>query len=216
MHPSLLPTQFLLYGDDGYDSHTVRFLLEEKGLDYQFIAKDGADDDLAHLNPYKTLPILVGKDISLYEINIIFEYLEERHQMPKLLPATPKDRAMARTLAWRIQKDWLTLGRILLTHPDSFDEAQARHAKKTLSDTLTTIAPLFAQKPYFLSDNFGFCDVLLVPFLYRLPMMGIDLSVHLCRPLVEYVHRMTARPSFQNTLTTPTLTKENFDDYDFD
>lgn len=200
MSTALLPTQYLLYGDDGYDSHIVRFCLEEKGLEYRFVASASDDDELAWLNPYKTLPILVGKELSLYEPNIIMEYLDERHPSVRLLPATPKERAMVRTLLWRIQKDWLSFGRILLTHPDSFDEKKAIHAKKTLSDTLITLSPLFAKKEFFLSDELGICDIWLVPFLYRLPQMGIELPIRLCRPVYDYFARLSQRIAFQKTL----------------
>lgn len=126
----LLPTQFILYGDDGYDSHVIRLLLEEKQLSYELaLVKDERPDELAELNPYATLPILVGRDLTLYELNTIFEYLEERHGAGKLLPDTPKERAMVRQLAWRLQTDWLTLGRTLLTHPDSSNPQTALIAK---------------------------------------------------------------------------------------
>lgn len=197
---ALSPTQFLLYGDDGYTSHIVRFLLEEKAISYEFILTDDGKEELAELNPYKTLPILTNREISLYEIGVMFEYLEERHPANSLLPHTPKERAIIRTLAWRIQKDWLSLAKVLLTHSDSFDDLAASTARKTLSDTLVTVAPLFGQKPFFLSDKLTFCDILLVPFLWRLPMMQINLPAHLCRPLLEYQRRMTARQGFIDSL----------------
>lgn len=200
---SFSAASFQLYGNDGYDSHVVRFLLAYKNLAYSNIWVAAIDDELAQLNPYGTLPILIGRDVSLYEINIILEYLEERHQAYKLLPDTPKERAMTRTLAWRIQQDWLKLGRILLTHTDSIHQATKDNTQKALTDTLTTLAPLFGQKPYFLSDKLGWCDVLLAPFLWRLPSMGVDLPKHLCRPLFEYQARLFAHPSFQASLSTP-------------
>lgn len=208
---TLLPSQFLLYADDGYDSHVVRFLLEEKKLSYtlKFLPND-RPDELAELNPYRTLPILVGRDVVLYEPNIIFEYLEERYGMGKLLPPDPKDKAQTRLLAWRLQKDWLSLGRTLLTHPDSFDANSATLAKKTLSDSLITLSPLFARTPFFMSDDFGWCDVLLLPLLWRLPQMGINLPKHLCKPLIDYQTRLFTRASFVRSLTTPT--QEYLDD----
>lgn len=197
----LLPTQFLLYGDDGYDSHVVRLLLEEKQLSYELAFIEGErPEELIELNPYGALPILVNRDIVLYELNTIFEYLEERHGSGKLLPTTPKERAIVRQLAWRLQSDWLTLGRTLLTHPDSFNETDANHAKKSLSDSLITLSPIFAKHEYFLSDNFGWCDVLLAPLLWRLPQMNIHLPNTLCKALIEYQKRLFARPSFQKSL----------------
>lgn len=199
----LLPTQFILYGDDGYDSHVIRLLLEEKQLSYELaLVKDERPDELAELNPYATLPILVGRDLTLYELNTIFEYLEERHSAGKLLPDTPKERAMVRQLAWRLQTDWLTLGRTLLTHPDSSNPQTALIAKKSLSDSLTTLSPIFVKHEYFLSESFGWCDVILAPLLWRLPSMGIELPSTLCKPLLAYQDRLFSRPSFKNSLTS--------------
>ncbi|MFL1732157.1 glutathione S-transferase N-terminal domain-containing protein [Moraxella oculi] len=199
----LLPTQFILYGDDGYDSHAIRLLLEEKQLSYELaFIEDERPDELAELNPYGTLPILVGRDITLYEFNTIFEYLEERHGAGKLLPDTPKERAIIRQLAWRLQNDWLALGKVLLTHPDSFDEISASHAKKSLQDSLITLSPIFGKHDYFLSDHFGWCDVILAPLLWRLPSMGIELPTQLCKPLLQYQTRLFSRPSFKNSLTS--------------
>lgn len=210
---SFLATSFMLYGDDGYDSQVVRFLLEEKQLDYDFrYFANARPDELASLNPYRTLPILTNKDVALYDINIIFEYLEERHQGYRLLPIAPKERAMVRTLAWRIQKDWLSLGKILLTHPDSFDKKQGEIAKKTLSDTLITLSPLFSQKPFFMSDEFGWCDVLLAPFLWRIDEMGLVLPKSLCGGLYQYRQTVCERPSFKKTLHLPTQDDDWQDD----
>ncbi|WII95845.1 glutathione S-transferase N-terminal domain-containing protein [Moraxella haemolytica] len=197
----LLPSQFLLYGNDGYDSHVVRLLLEEKQLSYELAyIQDERPEELAQLNPYATLPILVNRDLALYEINTIFEYLEERHGAAKLLPATPKERASTRQLAWRLQTDWLSLGRTLLTHPDSFDEMQAKIARQSLSNSLITLSPLFNKHEYFLSEQFGWCDILLAPLFWRLPKMGVHLPAHICKPLINYQQRLFLRQSFKNSL----------------
>ena len=194
-----IPTsQLILYADDGYDSHVVRLLLEEKKLEY-YLSRLHSErpEDLTELNPYHTLPVLQQREIALYEINVIFEYLEERYHTNKLLPETPQERAQFRQLAWRIQRDWLVLGKRLLTHPDSFDKAQAALAKKQLADSLITLSPLFAHKPYFMSDDFGWCDVLLAPLLWRLEEMKIELPRAISRPLFDYQERLFERKSFK-------------------
>lgn len=194
-------SQLILYADDGYDSHVVRLLLEEKQLAYYHSRLHSErPEDLTELNPYHTLPVLQQRDIALYEINVIFEYLEERYHAHKLLPETPQERALVRQLAWRIQHDWLVLGRQLLTHPDSFNKAQATTAKKQLSDSLVTLSPIFAHKPYFMADSFGWCDALLAPLLWRLEDMAITLPTSLCRPLVEYQKRLFDRDSFKASI----------------
>lgn len=200
--PHLSSTQFVLYADHGIHSHIVRLLLEEKRLNYQLVLMiDERSEELTELNPYRTLPVLVNRDVALYELTVIFEYLEERHQSTRLLPAAPSERAKVRQLAWRLQNDWLSQAFILMTHPDSFDDQAALDAKKSLSDSLVTLAPLFGHKPYFLSDEFGWCDVLLLPLLWRLPQMQIALPAHLIRPLLEYQERLFSRTSFIASLS---------------
>ena len=194
-------SQLILYADDGYDSHVVRLLLEEKQLAY-YLSRLHSErpEDLTELNPYHTLPVLQQREIALYEINVIFEYLEERYHTSKLLPDTPQARAKFRQLAWRIQHDWLVLGKRLLMHPDSFNKAQAAVAKKQLSDSLITLSPLFAHKSFFMADEFGWCDVLLAPLLWRLEQMDIMLPRNISRPLFEYQTRLFERESFQKSI----------------
>lgn len=194
-------SQLILYADDGYNSHVVRLLLEEKKLAY-YLSRLHSErpEDLTELNPYHTLPVLQQREIALYEINVIFEYLEERYHANKLLPDAPQERAQFRQLAWRIQHDWLVLGKRLLMHPDSFNKAQAALAKKQLSDSLITLSPLFAHKPYFMADEFGWCDVLLAPLLWRLEEMGIELPCAISRPLFNYQKRVFERDSFQKSI----------------
>ncbi|WAI87531.1 Stringent starvation protein A [Psychrobacter sp. SC65A.3] len=194
-------SQLILYADDGYDSHVVRLLLEEKKLAY-YLSRLNSErpEDLTELNPYHTLPVLQQREIALYEINVIFEYLEERYHANKLLPETPQERAQFRQLAWRIQRDWLSLGKRLLMHPDSFNKAQAVMARKQLSDSLITISPLFAHKSYFMADEFGWCDVLLAPLLWRLEEMDIELPRAISRPLFDYQKRVFERDSFQKSV----------------
>lgn len=194
-------SQLILYADDGYNSHVVRLILEEKKLAY-YLSRLHSErpEDLTELNPYHTLPVLQQRDIALYEINVIFEYLEERYHTNKLLPETPQERAQFRQLAWRIQRDWLSLGKRLLMHPDSFNKAQAAIAKKQLSDSLITLSPLFAHKSYFMADEFGWCDILLAPLLWRLEEMQIELPRAISRPLFEYQKRVFERDSFQKSV----------------
>ena len=194
-------SQLILYADDGYNSHVVRLLLEEKKLAY-YLSRLHSErpEDLTELNPYHTLPVLQQREIALYEINVIFEYLEERYHANKLLPETPQERAQFRQLAWRIQRDWLALGKRLLMHPDSFNKAQAAMARKQLSDSLITISPLFSHKSYFMADEFGWCDVLLAPLLWRLKEMDIELPRAISRPLFDYQKRVFERESFQKSV----------------
>lgn len=201
MNPPISNT-LILYADDGYLSHQVRLVLHEKQLSFDElnIRQDEHFEDLADLNPYNTLPVLVYRDLILYQNMVIFEYLEDRYYQNKLLPETPNERAKYRQLIWRINHDWLTKADILLTHPDTLNIEQANKTRQDLTNSLITLSPLFAHQPFFLSDKMGLCDCLLASILYRLDEMQIQLPSALCRPILQYQQRIFSREAFQKSL----------------
>ena len=182
-------------------SHRVRIVLAEKGVsvDIVNVTASNKPEDLADLNPYNSLPTLVDRELSLYETKIMMEYLDERFPHPPLLPVYPVARAQNRLLSYRIERDWCDNVDVLLSSKSK--EAAVAKARKELRDSLVTIAPIFGEKPFFMSDEFTLVDCIVAPILWRLPMMGIDLPEKQCKHLLKYMDRVFQRESFQVSLT---------------
>ena len=72
-------------------SHRCRFVLFEKGMDFEIRDVDlfAKPEDIALMNPYNEVPILVERDLILYESHIINEYIDERFPHPQLMPGDP-------------------------------------------------------------------------------------------------------------------------------
>ena len=68
-------------------------------------------------------------------------------------------------------------------------------------EELLAIAPVFGQKPYFLSDEFSLVDCYLAPLLWRLPQLGIEFSGPGAKELKGYMTRVFERDSFLASLT---------------
>ena len=78
--------------------------------------------------------------------------------------------------------------------------------RKKISDItreLQAIAPVFTQKPYFLSDEFSLVDCYLAPLLWRLPTLGVEFSGPGAKELKGYMTRVFERDSFLASLTEP-------------
>jgi len=75
-------------------------------MDFQVIDVDllNKPEDLAILNPYNQVPVLVERDLILYESNIINEYLDERFPYPQLMPVEPAMKARVRLLLHRLKR----------------------------------------------------------------------------------------------------------------
>ena len=69
-----------------------------------------------------------------------------------------------------------------------------------MSQCLLSLEPVFASKPYFLSDDFSLLDCFVAPLLWRLPQLGIELSDE-SKALDVYMKRVFKRDSFQSSLT---------------
>ena len=177
-------------------SHRVRVVLAEKGVAVETIDVDPDDkpEDLASLNPYNTLPTLVDRDLVLYEANIMMEYLDERFPHPPLFPVYPVARAQSRLWIYRIKKDWCRLVDPIMAGDGT--PAQLDKMRNELRDSLISIAPIFGEKPFFMSNEFTIVDCCVTPILWRLAVMGIELPKNkTTKPLLEYRDRLFERDS---------------------
>lgn len=183
-------------------SHRVRIVLAEKGVSVDVIVVDPRNkpDELAELNPYNNLPTLVDRDeLALYEARVIMEYLDERFPHPPLLPVYPVARAKSRLWMYRLERDWAPLVDVIV---QGKNKDQVVSARQSLRDSFVGIAPIFAEKPFFMSDEFTMMDCCLGAILWRLPALEITLPDNRqTKPLLDYMARLFARPAFQASLS---------------
>src|SRR6187401_2313217 len=154
-------------------SHRCRIVLYEKGMDFQIIDVDlhNRPEDLAVMSPYGRVPVLVERDLILYESNIINEYIDDRFPHPQLMPADPVMRARARLFLYRFENE-------MFGHIHSREQGtqkQAEKGRQVIRDSLTQISPVFAKQKFMLGDEFTMLDVAIAPLLSRLDHYDIQL-----------------------------------------
>lgn len=181
--------------DDIY-SHQARIVLAEKGVnvDIMSVKANAVPDDLLAVNPYGTIPTLIDRDLVLYEARIIMEYLDERFPHPPLLPVYPVARAETRKMMYRIEQDWYCLVQRIQANADDLE------ARALLLESLSGLEPVFADKLYFLSDEFSLLDCVLAPLIWRLPCLGVEIPSQ-ATALHAYMRRVFKREAFQVSLT---------------
>jgi RNA polymerase-associated protein len=179
-------------------SQRCRIVLFEKGMDFQVIDVDMTNkpEDLAVINPYNRVPVLVERDLVLYEANIINEYIDERFPHPQLMPADPVMRARARLFLHNFEDQ-------LFDHIDDIESGDAKAADKAraiVRDNLTQLAPIFNKQEYMLGEEFSMLDVAIAPLLWRLGHYGIELPKQ-AAPLLKYAERIFSRPAYIEAMT---------------
>lgn len=180
--------------------HGVRIVLAEKDINVEinYVTDEQRPEELNDLNPYNAVLTLIDRDLVLYDAQIIMEYLDERFPHPPLMPVDPCSRAGNRQLRFRVIKDLYSL----LENIEGEDEIAAANARKNMRDNLTAIAPAFAQKRYFMSDDYSLIDCLLAPLLWRIDHYSIKLPGS-AKLLTQYAESLFEREAFKVSLSEP-------------
>lgn len=189
----------LFSGPTDIYSHQVRIVLAEKGVSVEIDLVDFSNlpQDLIDLNPYQTVPTLVDRELTLYQSRIIMEYLDERFPHPPLMPVYPVARASSRLMMYRIEHDWYSLMNKIMYG----GVREAETARKQLREELLSIAPIFNENPYFMNEEFSLIDCYLAPLLWRLPVLGIELTGTGSKEIKVYMNRVFERESFLASLS---------------
>lgn len=198
-HSDRRPAMTLLSGPLDIFSHCCRIVLFEKDIDCAIQYVNAADDPsvVGEHNPYAETPTLVDRDVALYNMWVIIEYLDERFPHPPLMPVDPITRAKTRLIVSRLTRDWLQpISELGETAAPKTPAA----LRKSLRDGLIALSPIFADQPYFLGLDYTLVDAYFSALIWRLPMLGIELPKQ-AEPLVKYGENLFERPAFTDSLS---------------
>ena len=179
-------------------SHACRFVLKEKEIecDVVFTTDKQVEDAVAELNPYGETPTLADRDLVLYDVVVVNEYLDERFPHPPLMPSDPTTRSQARVMISRLRRDWLDDVQNRMASGVKLEKNLAR----SLSDGLVAMSNHFLENKYVLGEDFSLVDAYLVVLLWRLPLLQVNLPRQ-GGNILDYGNRMFAKPSFQESLS---------------
>jgi maleylpyruvate isomerase len=164
-------------------SYRVRIAMNLKGLKpehrpIQLAKKMQNTDEFRAINPQGFVPYLIDDDqvqsgqFSLAQSLAIIEYINDMHPEPPLLPADPRARALARSIALMIACDIHPLNnpKVLDTLTHTFgmtDEQKTRWYCGWIHEGFTAIEALLAQQnnsgQYCVGDTPTIADICLIP-----------------------------------------------------
>lgn len=181
--------------------HAVRFIMEHKSIEKEIIIVNAEEmpANILELNPYQDMPTLFDRNMVIYDLMVIIEYLDERFPFPPLMPVDPIKKSEKRLLLYRFTRAkncWYDLAQTILTG----NKKNANQARQSLKNSLIELTPLFAHQPYFKSDKMTLVDACLAPILWRLDLLEIDLSS--AKPIMQYKNRIFAENGFNESLTS--------------
>lgn len=197
------PTITLLSSPLDVFSHCCRIVLLEKDVEYnvQYVSADDDPSKVGEHNPYGETPTLIDRDVVLYGMWVVIEYLDERFPHPPLMPADPISRAKTRLIVSRLTRDWLQPVSDL---DETSTPKPSVKLQRSLRDGLLALAPIFSTRPHFFGADYTIIDAYFAPLLWRLPALGIELPKQ-AEPLIQYSERLFNRPSFYASMSDQEL-----------
>src|SRR3712207_2178850 len=149
MKPRLYNTQRCPY------ARRTRIVLHEKGINFDVHEVDlsNKSEEFLSVSPYGKVPVLAVNGISLYESNVVNEYLNEVFETPRLLPENPEQRALARSwMAFADDYFFPFIFRIRMGSQRGFSEEQIQEAKEKLQDALSRLERQLEDKDYLIGE----------------------------------------------------------------
>jgi glutathione S-transferase len=179
----------------------TRMVLHEKGIDFETREVDfrNKSDEFLEASPTGKVPVVVVNGDSLYESNIVNQYLDEVHEEPRLMPGDPKARAYARIWMARADEDFYpqvfvsSMGRTR-----GFPEERISEAQEKLKATLSRLEGGLEGGEY-LADGFSLADIAHAGNFVRLHELEQNGTI----PLPDYpnvaswMERIEAHESFE-------------------
>jgi glutathione S-transferase len=179
----------------------TRVVLHEKGIDFEASEVDfrNKSEEFLEASPTGKVPVVVVGGDSLYESNVVNQYLDEVHEEPRLMPLDPKARAYARIWMARADDDFYpqvfvsSMGRTR-----GFSEERISEALEKLKVTLSRLEERLEGREY-LAGPFSLADVAHAGNFVRLRELEErgEISLADYPNVTSWMERIEARESFK-------------------
>ena len=155
MKPKLYNTQRCPY------ARRTRIVLHEKGIDFDTYEVDLANksEEFLGVSPTGKVPVVVVDGESIYESNVVNQYLDEVTDEPRLMPEDPKRRAHARIWMAFADTDFFPAVFVASVGRErGFPEARISEAFEKLGASLRKLEERLEGRDY-LADEFSLADI---------------------------------------------------------
>ena len=181
--------------------------LQEKGVPFERIDIDLANkpDCFLKISPLGKVPVLVvtrddGKEVALFESNVICEYIEETQAGAKLHPQDALTRAEHRA--------WMEFGSAILGDlwglETATDAAAFESKRQAVAANFARVEAALGAGPFFAGDKFSLVDAVFAPIFRYFDLFDqlTDLAVFTHTPkLRAWRSALAQRPSVRSAVS---------------
>ena len=179
----------------------TRMVLHEKGVSFETYEVDleNKSEEFLSNSPTGKVPVVVTDGDSLYESNVVNQYLDEVFECPRLLPEDPKERVYARIWMASADTDFFPAVFIASVGPErGFSEERVVEALEKLKTTLAALEERLRGREYLVGE-FSLADIAYAGNFVRLRELSEKGEIGLADypNVMAWMERVEARESFK-------------------
>jgi glutathione S-transferase len=176
-------------------------VLHEKGIDFEVHEVDlsNKSEEFLRISPYGKVPVLRVNGTSLYESNIVNEYLDEVYDSPKLMPDNPEERALVRSwMAFADDYFFPSIFRVRMGLQRGYSEDEIQEAKEKHDDALSRLELQLEDKQY-LVGAYTLADIAHAGNFHRLRVLANsgEVPLHKYPNVTAWMERVEGRESYK-------------------
>ncbi len=179
----------------------TRIVLHEKGIDFEVHEVDLANksEEFLKASPTGKVPVVVVEGDSIYESNVVNQYLDEVADGPRLMPEDPKQRAYARI--WMTFADTNFFPALFVAsvgRERGFYEERISEAFEELKTALDKLEERLEDRDY-LADEFSLADIAHAGNFVRLRELAErdEVSLDEYPNMAAWMERLESRESYK-------------------
>jgi glutathione S-transferase len=176
-------------------------VLHEKGVDFDVHEVDlsNKSEEFLKVSPYGKVPVLRVNGTSLYESNIVNEYLDEVHDFPRLMPEDPEERASVRSwMAFADDYFFPSIYRVRTGLQRGYSEDEIQEAMEKLDNSLSRLEHQLEGRQYLMGE-YTLADIAHAGNFHRLRQLAKSGEVNLekCPNVTAWMERVESRESYK-------------------
>jgi glutathione S-transferase len=171
----------LVIGNKNYSSWSLRPWVLLKAFDVHFIeenvtlADEGLRDRLLAFSPSARVPVMIERDLTIWDSLAICEYINDIHLDGKGWPHVPKERAKARAITCEMHAGFSALRSQL---PMNIRAKRSVEMTPALEQDIARVDEIWRNhhRNGWLFETFSIADCFYAPVAFRFETYGIELS----------------------------------------
>jgi glutathione S-transferase len=179
----------------------TRMVLHEKGIDFEVHGVDlsNKSEEFLSVSPYGKVPVLSVNGTSLYESNVVNEYLNEVYESPRLMPENPEERALVRSwMAFADDYFFPSVYRVRMGLQRGYSEDEIQEAKEKLYDALSRLEHQLEGRQYLVGE-YTLADIAHAGNFHRLRVLvkSREVPLHKYPNVIAWMERVENRESYK-------------------